>query len=219
MDVGRIETPNTKGLEPMKVIGIIGGIASGKSTVAKALQELGAGCIDADKIGHDVLLIPEIKQQMELRWEGNGYGHLSKPNGELCRNIIANIVFSDPEELAFLNAICHPIIEAQIEEKLGYYHPDYIKAVILDVPLLLEANWNGMCDIILFVDSSIEKRGNRAAIRKECPLDLVELKKRESFQHDVEMKREFATHTIDNNCSEKEMLMRVNLFWNESVNV
>ena len=201
----------------MKIIGIIGGIASGKSTVAKALQELGAGCIDADKIGHDVLTIPEIKQQMEIRWEKNGYGHLSKPNGELDRKVIGSIVFSDPEELEFLNAICHPIIEARIEEKLGYYHPDYIDGVILDIPLLLEANWNQMCDIILFVDVSIDKRGHRAVDREYCPLDLVDLKKREAVQFDMDTKRSFATHVVPNNGSKKELLDWCNAFWNKTV--
>ena len=207
-----------KGLT-MKVIGIIGGIASGKSTVAKALKELGAGYINADEIGHEVIAIPEIKQQMLNRWEGNGYGHITNPDGKLRRDIIANIVFNDSVELKFLNDICHPIIKDIIQQSLGYFHPDYTKAVILDVPLLLEANWNRMCDDILFIDASESQRGSRAQKREDCPLDLVELKKRESSQFGLEMKKDFASHIISNDGTMEHMLKQVQSFWDAKINV
>jgi dephospho-CoA kinase len=204
----------------MKVIGIIGGISSGKSTVAKAMKKLGAGYINADEIGHDVIGIPEIKQQMQIRWEGDsGYGHITNPDGKIRRDIIANIVFNDSEELKFLNDICHPIIKTRIQQSLRYFHPDYTKAVILDVPLLLEANWNRLCDVIVFVEASDNQRGLRAQKREECPLDLVELKKRESSQFNIEMKRSFADHVIDNDGSEAVMLQQVQSFWDEVINV
>ena len=202
----------------MKVIGIIGGIASGKSTVTKALRKLGAGYIDADEIGHDVIEIPEIKQQMVMRWGGKGYGRIVSPSGEISRDMIANIVFNDGEELKFLNAICHPIIKARIEQGLEYFHPDYTKSVILDVPLLLEANWNRLCDVILFVDTSDFERISRAQSRV-CSLDAAELKKREACQYDLSMKKSFASYTIDNDGSKENMLQQVQSFWNKVINV
>lgn len=197
----------------MKVIGIVGGIASGKTTVAKVLKKKGAGYINADEIGHDVIEISEIKQQMEMRWEGSGYGSLSDINGKTRRDIVANIVFNNPDELKFLNAICHPVIETRIEEKLEYFHPEYTKAVILDVPLLLEAGWNEMCDIILFIDTSFDARSHRA--HKRSGLDVAELHKRESCQFNLEMKKEFATHTIDNDGTEGSLVNKVDHFWSE----
>lgn len=212
------QNPNPKD-GPMKVIGIIGGISSGKSTVTKAMRKLGAGFIDADKIGHDVIALPEIRQQMEIRWENGGYGHITNPDGKLRRDIIANIVFNDAEELKFLNDICHPIIKERIEQSLERYHPDYMKAVVLDVPLLLEANWNRMCDVVLFVEASLGQRSLRAQSRETCSLDEVELKKREASQYTLEMKKDFASHVIDNDGSKELMLSQVQSFWDEVINV
>tara|TARA_Y100000034_G_scaffold103692_1_gene129524 strand:- start:4164 stop:4775 length:612 start_codon:yes stop_codon:yes gene_type:complete len=201
----------------MKVIGIVGGIASGKTTVAQELRRLGSGHINADKIGHDVLEIEEIRQQLEMRWSGNGYGHITKPSGEIRRDIIANIVFNDPKELEFLNDVCHPVIHDRIEQKLGYFHPEYTKAVVLDVPLLLEAEWNVLCDIIVFVECPIDKRGQRASKRTECTLDLAELKKREGCQMSVTEKRAFASAIIDNSQDKKQLLQEVLVFWKSEI--
>lgn len=211
----------------MKVIGIVGGIASGKSTVAKLLRNLGAGHIDADKIGHEVLVIPEIIQQMTTRW---CIAEKIKSNRQiwdggsrvdsLNRSLIANIVFNDKEELEFLNAITHSLIEGRIKEKLSLFHPDYTKAVVLDAPLLLEAGWNSLCDMVLFVDSSLNYRAERADHHsRSCQMDRYELTRRESFQFDLDMKRQFSTHVIDNNVDSIAALKgKVSRFWEENVN-
>lgn len=201
----------------MKVIGIIGGIASGKSTVSRAMRSLGAGHINADEIGHDVIEIPEIVQQMKARWADRG--HITDRLGKVRRDIVANIIFNDSQELEFLDAICSSPIKSRIQDSLSYFHPDYTQAVILDAPLLLEANWNRMCDIIIYVEASKEARVERAGQREDCPLDALELTKREAAQFDLTMKEEFSSHTIDNSGDWPATMKQVQSFWSEVINV
>lgn len=201
----------------MKVVGVIGGIASGKSTVARLLSSMEAGYINADQIGHEVVEIEEIKQQLVNRWSKIINVPLLKSCGSLNRTIVSNIVFNNREELEFLEKLCHPFIRDRIEEKMQYFHPDYNKAVILDAPLLLEAGWHDLCDIILFIDSPIEMRLERASNRNECPLDRIEFRKRESFQLKMGVKKDFSTHIIKNNMTEKELSARVVEFWNHVI--
>jgi len=129
----------------MKVIGLTGGIGSGKSTVSQFLAELGAVIIDADKVGHEALKPDtEIWQEVVAAF-GTA---IVKPNGEIDRKKLGEIVFGNPKALARLNKIMHPpmyqMVKAQIEE----YQRQGVKVVVLEVPLLIEAGWTSLVDVV-----------------------------------------------------------------------
>ena len=99
----------------INVIGIAGGIASGKSTVAEMLESLGADIIDADKICHQLINTNDIAQEITKRW-GN---HIQDNHGKIKRRALAEIVFSDREEVSALNSIIHPKAIEQIKSRIA----------------------------------------------------------------------------------------------------
>jgi len=129
----------------MKVIGLTGGIGSGKSTVSRFLAELGAVVIDADKVGHEAL-----KPGTELwREVVAAFGRQTlTPGGDIDREKLGEIAFSNPDSLVRLNRIMHPrlyeVVKAQIEE----CRRQGAGVVVLEAPLLIEAGWTSLVDKI-----------------------------------------------------------------------
>jgi dephospho-CoA kinase len=119
----------------MKVIGLTGGIASGKSTVAGFLKELGAVIIDADKVGHEAFE-PNTQSWREVV---DAFGKdILTPDGQVDRQKLGQIVFSDPEKLTRLNQIVHPRIYTLVKARLEDYRQKGVKVVVLELPLLVE---------------------------------------------------------------------------------
>ena len=119
----------------MKVIGLTGGISSGKSTVARFLKEMGAVAINTDKVGHEALK-PDTGIWREVVV---AFGReIIKPNGEIDRKKLGEIVFKSPEALLRLNKIVHPYIYNKVKAQLERCRRQGIKVVVLEVPLLLE---------------------------------------------------------------------------------
>ena len=119
----------------MKVIGLTGGIGSGKSTVARFLKELGAVVIDADEVGHEA-----FKPNTDV-WRGvvAAFGRgIVKPSGEIDRKGLGKIVFSNPEALARLNKLVHPYVYTRVKARLEGYRRRGVRVVVLEVPLLIE---------------------------------------------------------------------------------
>jgi len=172
------------------VLGLVGGIASGKSTVARLFAELGCTVVDADRIAHEVLETPEARKLVAARW-GDA---LFDANGALDRKALAAVVFAQPAELAALEKIVHPEVRRRIDLELDRAAAAGAN-VLLDVPLLLEGKHSGRCTAIVFVDASLATRTRRAA---ERGWDAAELARRESLQRDIDEKRALADHTIDN---------------------
>ena len=122
----------------MKIIGLTGGIGSGKSTVAGFLEELGAMVLDADKIGHDILETNTEAQQGITEYFGK---QVLDTQGHISRKKLADIVFKDRESLKKLNLITHPHINRRIQGALDAYQQQGIQVVVIDAPLLIEAGW------------------------------------------------------------------------------
>ncbi|MDO5567095.1 MAG: dephospho-CoA kinase, partial [Planctomycetia bacterium] len=131
------------------VIGLIGGIGCGKSTVAKAFLPYGATLFDADQSGHTALYDPTIKGAIGARFGKTVF----TPTGEVSRQALAKIVFSNEEELKSLNQLIHPFIIEQFLIKLQQAQASGIKFFILDAPLLLETGMDKYCDCIIFIDT------------------------------------------------------------------
>ena len=150
-----------------KVIGITGGIASGKSEVTRILETLGAVVIRADKIGHEVLELPEI-QNLLIRQFGQSV--FSQKTRTIDRKKVAELVFgASPQALArrrTLEAITHRPIRAEIRKQLDQLlNEKKADAIVLDIPLLLESQWDRICDAVWFIDAPEEIRLQRALDR------------------------------------------------------
>ena len=196
----------------MKVLGILGGIASGKSLVSRELARLGAEVIDADRLGHEVLREPDVIAAAQSRW---GDVVLGK-DGELDRRQIAQIVFSQtPQgitERQFLEQLTHPRIAAKMRDQISQLATQgAVDAVVLDAALLLEAGWDEYCDQILFVDTPLEIRQARAASRGWSPEDFAA---RETAQRSLAEKRSRSTVVIDNSASPEKTIAQIQRFWN-----
>ena len=127
----------------MKVIGLTGGIGSGKSTVSQFLAGLGAVILNADEVGHEAL-----KPDTEIwRQVVTAFGRqILVPDGNIDRKKLGNIVFGNPESLSRLNQIMHPRMYDMVKAQLEEYRQQGTRVVVLEAPLLLEAGWTSLAD-------------------------------------------------------------------------
>ncbi len=127
----------------MKVIGLTGGIGSGKSTVSQFLAELGAVILNADEVGHEAL-----KPDSEIwRQVVAAFGRqILTPDGNIDRKKLGDIVFGNAESLSRLNQIMHPRMYALLKAQLEEYRQQGRRVVVLEAPLLLEAGWTSLVD-------------------------------------------------------------------------
>ena len=126
----------------MKIIGLTGGIGSGKSTAAEFLAELGAVVLDLDKTGHGVLKRRKIRDRLVAEFGG----YILGAEGEIDRSRLGKKVFGDKEALAALNAIVHPAIDKVVKEKTGEYRRQGIKVVVFEAAAMLEAKRDWQVD-------------------------------------------------------------------------
>ena len=186
------------------VIGIIGGIGSGKSAVADVLQTLGGYLISADQLGHDALVQPDIKKKLVERWGTAILNDQDIPD----RKAIGRVVFSNEEELRVLESLVHPYIEKRIidEIALARSQPD-VKWIILDAAIMVERGWHKQCDKILFVEAPRELR--LARLKEKRGWDEKELTRRECMQMAVEEKKNFADAVIVNDSDLEKVARQV----------
>jgi len=176
------------------IIGILGGICSGKSTVAAEFAKLGCKVIDADKIAHELLDRKDIKESVVSLF---GQAILNSEE-KIDSKKLADIVFSDADKLSSLNKIIHPFVLERAEELIEKYNrQSQVKAIVLDMPLLAEVGWDKRCDKLIFVDCKRQLRINRA--KKMGIFDENQLKIRENFQISLDNKVSITDNTIDNN--------------------
>ncbi len=195
----------------MLVIGLTGGIASGKSFVAECFAELGCEIVDADVIGHEVLKQPETIQRIQ-----EAFGDKAVVDGEVDRRALATIVFpkdsqSPSEELKLLESITHPEIGKWMELRfLEIEQSKSAQAVILDAPVMFKAQWDRFCDHIVFVHADLKIRQQRANLRG---WPEGELQRRERQQLPLEHKRSRATDVIDNSGSAEQTRSQIQSLW------
>ena len=186
------------------VIGLLGGIGSGKSTVAKQFANLGCGIIDADRISHEVIEHEDIVDSISSLF---GSEVLSS-DGIIDRSKLAARVFEDAEELEKLQAIIHPPVIEQCRQLLKQYlAAPAVPAVILDIPLLLESGQDKICDVLVFVESTSDLCLQRATAKKGLSRDQI--KKRENFQISLDKKRKIAHYIIKNNSDMSDLAEQV----------
>lgn len=176
------------------IIGILGGIASGKSTVAKELAKRGCVVIDADRIAKQLLLSKNVKKQIRDKF-GRG---VFDADGRINKKKLAKVVFAGARAVKAINAIIHPGVFEKTEELIKEYNRrPAVKAIVLDMPLLAEVGWNKKCDKLIFIRCDDRIRLKRA--QKKGVLKENELKKRENFQISLDKKAGMAQYIIENN--------------------
>ena len=175
------------------ILGITGGIASGKSTVAAELEKLGCAVIRADALVHEMLEEEPVRDEI-VRLFGR---EILTPSGDIDRGQLAEIVFSDAEKLATLNNLLHPRVLQRTEELIAEYNQrTHAKAIVLDMPLLIEVGWANRCDRLIFVRCDRQRRVERA---KQTGLNERDVEIRENFQISVDEKATLADNALDNN--------------------
>ena len=176
------------------VIGILGRICSGKSTVAREFARLGCGVVDADEIAHGLLEKSDIKEQIKEAFGNDVFNS----TGQVDRNKLAEKVFEDEKTVERINRIIHPPVLAKCEELIAEFNSrSGIKAIVLDIPLLAETGWLQQCDKLVFVDCDEEIKARRAV--KKGLFSKNQLKKRENFQIFLDKKKKIADYIVDNN--------------------
>jgi len=197
------------------LLGIVGGVASGKSIVAQLLERKGAAVIDADRLAHEVLKLNDLKQQARERWGETVFG----PDGQIDRKRLGQIVFAPapegPRELKVLEQWTHPRVRQMIDERIRQISAEgTATAIVLDVPLLVEAGWHQLCDHVLFVDVPREVREARALARGWTAQEFAG---RESAQQPLAEKRGVAGVVIDNSGSLEASQAQIDNFWDSLI--
>ena len=177
-------------------LGVLGGIASGKSEVARRLAGPGGCVIDADALARGQFESEELRQRLVARWGSSMLG----PDGCVDRAALARRVFSDPEALRELEGWIHPLVRAKILEGLAEARAQGAERIVLDVPLLLENDAEHglarMCDALVFVHAPAEERERRAVATRGWPPG--EVARREAAQLPLADKRRRAQWVIQN---------------------
>lgn len=180
------------------VLGLIGAIGGGKSSVSRRLASRGAAVIDADAVGHELLEEPAVRDRVVGRF-GPGVLEAATEGGSprISRRALGAIVFHDPDALRDLEAILHPAMRERFRQAIGRLSREGGRAcIVLDAAVLLEAGWDDLCDRIACIDAPRAERLRRVAASRGWSDEA--LAAREDAQKPVEEKRRRADWIIEN---------------------
>ena len=197
----------------MFVIGLIGGIGSGKSSVSSILNSLGVDVIDADKGGHEAYTPNSEGWRKVISAFGQD---IVGPENEIDRKKLGSIVFSDPSEMEKLNMLMHPIIHNLVEEKIKNLADQGINVVVLEAAILIEANWQDLTDEIWLAKANREVVIERVQLRNNFSRE--EIIKRIESQMSNNDREKHADIVIDNDGTIKQLEETVKTLWQSRVN-
>lgn len=195
----------------MRVIGLTGGIGSGKSQVSAILHELGAPIVDADRVtrlcqarGHEV---------WRRIWEDFGWAVIDA-NGELWRRKLGYQVFHQEKARAHLNELVHPAVRHTMKALLDALRARGETIAVLDVPLLIEGGQHKMVDEVWVVYTDVDRQIQRVVARDH--VDPTEAERRIAAQMPLESKLRYAARVIDNRGSLDDLKEVVTRLWHEA---
>jgi dephospho-CoA kinase len=175
------------------IIGLTGGIGSGKSFIAKLFGERGALVISSDDQVTDAYRDPQVRETL-LKWWGPD---VIRADGEINRRFIGAKVFADPAERKRLEELLHPRVHTARERAmLAATNDPKVVAFLWDTPLLFETDLQKQCDAVVFVDAPLETR--LARVTRTRNWDAAELARRENSQWGLDRKRKIADYVISN---------------------
>jgi dephospho-CoA kinase len=187
------------------VIGLIGGIGSGKSQVAAAFARHGARIIAGDQLAHAALRDAGLRARVAARW---GESVLDE-DGEIDRPRLAAIVFADSAELKALEAITHPWIRQRIRAEMDAVRNDpQVPLIVLDAAIMVEAGWSEVCDRLIYIEAPREVRLQR--VTRQRGWTAKEVEAREQAQLPLTEKVLRADHVLDNSASLEHLNHQVN---------
>ena len=199
----------------MFVIGLTGGIGTGKSEVSRLLDTLGAEVIEADRVAHDAYApgTPGWREVVEAFGEG-----VLDADGRIDRKRLGGIVFGDEQARERLNAIVHPIVRQLLEERIARLGREGARVIVIEVPLLIEAikqqsRWTRMLDEIWVVTAPVEQVVAR--VRARSGLDETAIRSRIGSQATERERIEHADAVIDNSGSLEGLRRKVTNLWCE----
>ena len=198
----------------MFVIGITGGIGTGKSQVSDILASLGATIINADQVGHEAYL-PNTKTWHDIV-AAFGRGVISE-SGEIDRKKLGGIVFSDPDALKRLNSITHPRILEMIRDRIGELEREGTRLVVVEAALLIEANWSSLADQVWVVTSEETDVVARLAARNQ--LSEESIRARIASQMPQAERVRHADVIINNDGDLGQLRSRVRKAWREDARI
>ncbi len=187
----------------LPVIGLAGGIGSGKSEVARILASLGCFVIDSDKEAKEALDRQEVRDQL-VNWWGRG---ILDASGLVNRRAVADIIFKSDKDRAALEALVHPLVRARRADLRKQAQATGAKAAVIDAPLLFEAGVDAECDAVIFVDAPRQVRLKRISETRNW--GEAELTRRERAQLPLDEKRQRSTLTIVNDGSPVDLRPKV----------
>lgn len=195
----------------MFLIGLTGGIGSGKSTVASRLKTLGARIVDADKIAREIVE-PGEPALAEL---AEAFDGVLNADGTLNRAELARQAFATPEATEKLNSITHPRIRERTLERFAQARTDAVPVLVYDMPLLIENGEYKKMDHVLVVDATDEIRIDRLVNSRG--LDEDDARRRIAAQISREERLAAADSVVDNSGTRDQLLQQVDTFWEQVV--
>jgi dephospho-CoA kinase len=176
------------------VVGLVGGIGAGKSSVAGALARNGGRVVAGDPLGHEAL---EQKDILDRIADAFARRDILTADGKVDRKKLGRVVFPSPVERSRLEHLVHPYIEERIREEIDKAQADpAARFVVLDAAVMLEAGWDDVCDKLIYVDAPRSVR--LARVKAQRGWTETELTNREAVQMPAEKKKERADAVIDN---------------------
>ena len=196
----------------MLVIGLTGGIGTGKSEVASLLQSFGAEVINADQVGHEAYT-PNSESWREVV---NTFGEeILQPDGQIDRGRLGAIVFSNPQQLDKLNAIMHPRMARMVGDKIEVLRDKGTPAVVVEAAVLFEAGWDSLVDEVWTTDSPVELVIERLQARNG--MSEEEVRRRINSQMDRVERIERSHLVVDNSGDVAGLGETVKALWDSRV--
>ena len=196
----------------MKIIGLTGGIGSGKTSVAAKLRALGARVFDADEAAKNAVL-PGTEGFLKVV---ETFGpQIVDADGKLNRMALAEIVFNDKESLKRLEEIIHSYVWQETDKFLSKCQQSGERAAVLDIPLLIECGWHQKVDEVWLVVLPVEKQIMRTMKRSGMTAEAVQA--RIAAQMPLDEKKKYATLVIDNSGAWEETEKQVITAWEKAV--
>ena len=196
-----------------KMIGLTGGIGSGKSTAAAVMASLGGVVIDADRIAHEIYLPGTDGHAAVLELFGDG---VLAADGSIDRQLLGQVVFNDRSKLDQLNGLIHPLVRGEVAGRLADAHRDYPQSVVVvEAALMTETGWTGGAGELWAVLADPELVVGRLVAGRGMTVDEVTL--RVAAQTDNDARRAVADRVIENNGTVDELERAVEVAWLEFI--
>lgn len=179
----------------MKVIGLTGGVGSGKTTVANVLREqFGAYLIITDDIARNLMEPGQISYTLTVEHFGNG---ILDQNGNIDRGLLASIVFADEEKLAILNSFSHPYVEQEVARQIQSVKEENIASmIVVETALLIQVGYHEFCDEVWCV--CVDEQVREFRLQENRGYSVEKTREIRNKQMSDEVYRQYATHIIWN---------------------